>query len=581
MGQKILADPLLETNQVTVGETKKQRSNLTVTLSLVLFLCLGTSGFYCFTDNITVWLSSLATNDHSLSHGIHGDAIESENGVVAADDGRCSEIGASFLRKGGHAVDAAVATTLCVGVVNPMASGIGGGSFLIDMYKNDANAKSTGALSMGVPGELAGLHEAWKRYGRLPWKPLFKPAIKLAREGFIVAPYLGRAISTHSSKILKDKGLRSIFSRNGQVLKPGDTCYNRELARSLETISELGPEGFYNGTVGEKLVSDVKMAGGIITMDDLRSYKVRVTDAMAVDVMGYTIHGMPPPSSGTVGFPMVINILDSYSELYTASGSDLGLHRLIEAMKHMLAARMDLGDPEFVNVTNAMNQMLSKPRAEEIRKRILDNTTFPPEYYLSRWSQLRDQGTSHFCIVDGDRNSVSLTSTVNYPFGAGVLSPSTGILLNNEMDDFSVPEITPDDLPPAPTNFIVPNKRPLSSMTPLVITKEGELVAVVGGSGGTNIIAANFTAINGDHIGVNKDIKMFLEEKGHELEEMSSGGAIVQLIVQSFKEEEEDKEMVTDFGRKLGKDFIKKPKPFKGLLTAVSDPRKDGKPAAV
>ncbi|KAJ4913390.1 Gamma-glutamyltranspeptidase 3 [Raphanus sativus] len=639
MGHKILADHLLETNQVTVGETKKQRTNLTITLSLVLFLFLGTTGFYCFSDNITLWLSRHATNSHSLSHENLGDAIESENGVVAADDGRCSEIGASFLRKGGHAVDAAVATTLCVGVVNPMASGIGGGSFLIvsqdskaeafdmretaplaaskDMYKNDANAKSMGALSMGVPGELAGLHEAWKRYGRLPWKPLFKPAIKLARDGFIVAPYLGRAISTHSSKILNDKGLRSIFSRNGQVLKPGDTCYNRELARSLETVSELGPEAFYNGTVGEKLVRDVKTMGGVMTMDDLRSYRVRVTDAMAVDVMGYTIHGMPPPSSGTVGFPMVINILDSYSELYTASGSDLGLHRLIEAMKHMLAARMDLGDPEFVNVTNSINQMLSKPNAEEIRKRILDNTTFPPEYYLSRWSQLRDHGTSHFCIVDGDRNTVSMTTTVNYPFGAGVLSPSTGILLNNEMDDFSVPEITtPDHLPPAPTNFIEPNKRPLSSMTPLVITKEGELVAVLGGSGGTNIIAAviqvflncfvlkmkpleavasarvyhklvpnvvryeNFTAINGDHIGVSRDSKMFLEEKGHELEEMSSGGAIVQLIVQSFKEEKE--EMVIDFGRRLGKDnTIKKPKPFKGLLTAVSDPRKDGKPAAV
>nr|BAD22536.1 gamma-glutamyl transferase [Raphanus sativus] len=635
MGHKILADHLLETNQITVGETKKQRTNLTITLSLVLFLFLGTTGFYCFSDNITLWLSRHATNSHSLSHENLGDAIESENGVVAADDGRCSEIGASFLRKGGHAVDAAVATTLCVGVVNPMASGIGGGSFLIvsqgskaeafdmretaplaaskDMYKNDANAKSIGALSMGVPGELAGLHEAWKRYGRLPWKPLFKPAIKLARDGFIVAPYLGRAISTHSSKILNDKGLRSIFSRNGQVLKPGDTCYNRELARSLGTVSELGPEAFYNGTVGEKLVDDVKTMGGVMTMDDLRSYRVRVTDAMAVDVMGYTIHGMPPPSSGTVGFTMVINIL----ELYTASGHDLGLHRLIEAMKHMLAARMDLGDPEFVNVTNSINQMLSKPNAEEIRKRILDNTTFPPEYYLSRWSQLRDQGTSHFCIVDGNRNTVSMTTTVNYPFGAGVLSPSTGILLNNEMDDFSVPEsiTTPDHLPPAPTNFIEPNKRPLSSMTPLVITKEGELVAVLGGSGGTNIIAAviqvflncfvlkmkpleavasarvyhklvpnvvryeNFTAINGDHIGFSKDSKMFLEEKGHELEEMSSGGAIVQLIVQSFKEEEE---MVIDFGRRLGKDnTIKKTKTFKGLLTAVSDPRKDGKPAAV
>lgn len=395
-------------------------------------------------------------------------------------------------------------------------------------------------------------------------------------------------------------------------MKTGETCYNPELAQSLETISEQGPGAFYNGTVGEKLVKDVKKAGGIITMDDLRSYKVRVTDAMSVDVMGYTVHGMPPPSGGTVGFSMVMNILDSYSNLYTASGRELGLHRLIEAMKHMFAARMDLGDPEFVNVTNSMNQMLSKAHAEEIQKRIFDNTTFPPEYYMNRWSQLRDQGTSHFCVVDADRNSVSMTSTVNYRFGAGVLSPSTGIVLNNEMDDFSTPtEITPDMLPPAPTNFIEPNKRPLSSMTPLVITKDGEFVAALGGAGGMHIIPAvlqvflncfvlnmkpkeavesariyhrlipnvvsyeNFTTINGDHIGVSEDTKMFLAERGHELKELS-GGAIVQLIVQSFKEEKEE-EMIIEIGRKIGK----KSKPLKGLLTAVSDPRKDGKPAAV
>lgn len=333
---------------------------------------------------------------------------------------------------------------------------------------------------------------------------------------------------------------------------------------------------------------------------------------MSVDVMGYTVHGMPPPSGGTVGFSMVMNILDSYSNLYTASGRELGLHRLIEAMKHMFAARMDLGDPEFVNVTNSMNQMLSKAHAEEIQKRIFDNTTFPPEYYMNRWSQLRDQGTSHFCVVDADRNSVSMTSTVNYRFGAGVLSPSTGIVLNNEMDDFSTPtEITPDMLPPAPTNFIEPNKRPLSSMTPLVITKDGEFVAALGGAGGMHIIPAvlqvflncfvlnmkpkeavesariyhrlipnvvsyeNFTTINGDHIGVSEDTKMFLAERGHELKELS-GGAIVQLIVQSFKEEKEE-EMIIEIGRKIGK----KSKPLKGLLTAVSDPRKDGKPAAV
>ncbi|KAG7622220.1 Nucleophile aminohydrolases N-terminal [Arabidopsis suecica] len=637
MRDAIIADPLLAIDHETVAEKKKQSKNLKISLLLLLIL-LATSGYYSFSDNITTVFLSRQTidDDHSLSLGTISDVVESENGVVAADDARCSEIGASVLRSGGHAVDAAVAITLCVGVVNPMSSGIGGGSFLIvssqkdskaeafdmretaplaaskDMYKNDASAKSLGALSMGVPGEIAGLYEAWKRYGRLPWKPLFEPAIKLARDGFVVYPYLGKAISTKVAMILKDPGMRSVFSRNGQVLKTGETCYNPELAQSLETISEQGPGAFYNGTVGEKLVKDVKKAGGIITMDDLRSYKVRVTDAMSVDVMGYTVHGMPPPSGGTVGFSMVMNILDSYSNLYTASGRELRLHRLIEAMKHMFAARMDLGDPEFVNVTNSMNQMLSKAHAEEIQKRIFDNTTFPPEYYMNRWSQLRDQGTSHFCVVDADRNSVSMTSTVNYRFGAGVLSPSTGIVLNNEMDDFSTPtEITPDMLPPAPTNFIEPNKRPLSSMTPLVITKDGEFVAALGGAGGMHIIPAvlqvflncfvlnmkpkeavesariyhrlipnvvsyeNFTTINGDHIGVSEDTKMFLAERGHELKELS-GGAIVQLIVQSFKEEKEE-EMIIEIGRKIGK----KSKPLKGLLTAVSDPRKDGKPAAV
>ncbi|XP_010438326.1 PREDICTED: gamma-glutamyltranspeptidase 3-like [Camelina sativa] len=636
MSQETIADPLLSIHdhETAVGEKKKQSRVLKVALLLVLIL-VGVSGF-SFSDNVKILLPRQVIDDgHSVSHGTVSDVVESENGIVAADDGRCSEIGASVLRRGGHAVDAAVATSLCVGVVNPMSSGIGGGAFLIvssqedskgeafdmretaplaaskDMYKNDATAKSVGALSMGVPGEIAGLYEAWKRYGRLPWKPLFEPAIELARGGFVVHPYLGRAIASHASKILKDPGLRSVFSRNGQVLKPGETCYNPELARSLETISEQGPGAFYNGTVGEKLVNDVKNAGGIITMDDLRSYKVRVTDAMSVDVMGYTVHGMPPPSSGTVGFAMVMNILDSYSNLYTASGKDLELHRLIEAMKHMFAARMDLGDPEFVNITNGMNQMLSKTHAEEIRKKIFDNTTFPPEYYLNRWSQLRDQGTSHFCIVDAERNTVSMTTTVNYAFGAKVLSPATGIVLNNEMDDFSAPsEITPDELPPAPTNFIEPNKRPLSSMTPLVVTKDGELVAALGGAGGMNIIAGvlqvflncfvlnmkplqavesarvyhrlipnvvqyeNFTAINGDYIGLTEDTKMFLAERGHEFEAVS-GRAIVQLIVQTFKEDKEE-DMFIDIGRKIGKHK----KPLKGLLTAVSDPRKDGKPAA-
>ncbi|OMO91578.1 Gamma-glutamyltranspeptidase [Corchorus olitorius] len=556
-------------------------------------------------------------------------SVESEQGVVAADDARCSEIGILMLKKGGHAVDAAVATALCVGVVNPTSSGIGGGAFMVvrssstsetlafdsretaplaasqNMYANDINSKYRGALSMGVPGEIAGLHEAWLRYGRLAWRTLFEPAIKLAKEGFLVAPYLGKSIASNADLIRNDPGLWQVYAPNGKLLQAGEKCYNVELAKSLEAVAEQGPGAFYNGTIGEKLVKDVKQVGGILTMEDLRNYKVKVTDAVVANVMNYTIYGMPPPSSGTLGLSMVLNIFDSYGTADAAKG-DLGLHRLIEALKHMFAERMNLGDPDFVDITKYVSEMLSVSFAEQIQQKIFDNTTFPAEYYMYRWNQLRDQGTSHFCVVDAERNAVSMTTTVNYVFGAGVLSPSTGIVVNNEMGDFSAPtEISPDMLPPAPANFISPNKRPLSSMTPLIITKNNQLAGVIGGSGGMSIIPAviqvflnhfvlgmeplaavqqariyhklipnivsyeNWTVIDGDHIELGEESKIFLEEKGHQLQAKSSG-AIVQFIVQSLQNP-------IEMGRKYGKET----NVFHGTLTAVSDPRKDGKPAAL
>ena len=173
------------------------------------------------------------------------------------------------------------------------------------MYENNSKAKYKGPLSIGVPGELAGLHEAWLKYGRLPWKSLFQPAIELAKDGFVVAPYLGLALSSWSKLILADPGLQQVFAPNGKLLQAGDMCYNVELGRSLELVAEQGPQAFYNGTIGEKLVEDVRDAGGILTMEDLRSYKVDITDAIAVNSMGYTILGMPPPSSGTLGLSLV------------------------------------------------------------------------------------------------------------------------------------------------------------------------------------------------------------------------------------------------------------------------------------
>ncbi|CAN1822252.1 Glutathione hydrolase 3 [Linum perenne] len=358
---------------------------------------------------------------------------------------------------------------------------------------------------MGVPGEIAGLYEAWLQYGRLPWNTLFQPAIKLAKDGFVVAPYLANSIA-ETTKIFNDPGLVKVFAPNGKLLKAGDVCYNK----------------------------DVRAAGGIMKMEDLKNYKVRVTDAVAVEAMGYTIYGMPSPSSGTLGMSMVMNI-------------------------------------------------------------------------FKRWSQLRDHGTSHFCIVDAERNAVSMTTTVNYGFGAGYLSPSTGIVINNEMGDFSAPtEISSDHLPPSPANFIEPNKRPLSSMTPIIVTKGHQLAGVLGGSGGLYIIPAivqvflnhfvlgmeplqavlsprvyhdlipnvvkyeNWTVICGNHIELAEERKAFLKERGHQLS-ANPGGAIVQLVVQSLQNP-------VDAGRKTkgGSNTV-----VHGMLTAVSDLRKDGRPAAV
>ncbi|KZV48366.1 gamma-glutamyltranspeptidase 3 [Dorcoceras hygrometricum] len=616
MGQQDFNASLLNHNR------KRNNPALCVILVVLAIACIALRG------DSRLWLGK---DDHKLNVDFQfskSGVLQSQQAVVAADDGRCSEIGVLMLEQGGHAVDAAVATAICLGVVSPMSSGIGGGGFMVvrsssssgalaidmretapeaasqNMYENNAAAKYEGALSMGVPGELAGLHVAWLKFGRLPWRILFEPAMKLARNGFTIGPYLGASIGKNVEKIMVDPGLRQVYAPHGELLKAGQVCYNVELGNSLEAIAEKGPTAFYSGSVGEQLIEDVRNAGGILTVEDLRNYRVNVMDAVAVNVMGYDILGMAPPSSGTVGLSLVLNILDSYGSQDAMKGA-LGLHRLIEALKHMFAIRMNLGDPKFVSISDIVSDMLSPSLAKIIQQKIFDNTTFPPEYYMHRWSQLRDHGTSHFCVVDSDRNAVSMTTTVNYAFGGGVLSPRTGIILNNEMDDFSIPsDKTPDKLPPSPTNFITPNKRPLSSMTPIIVLKDNQLVGVLGGSGGLDIIPAvvqvfinhfvlgmkplsavqsariyhrlipnivsyeNWTVVDGEHIELSEENKHFLRTRGHQLK-AKAGGAICQLVVQNLNN-------APNFGRKMGHDDV-----IRGVLTAVSDPRKGGWPAGI
>lgn len=542
--------------------------------------------------------------------------IVKHNGVVATDDERCSEIGMRVLRQGGNAVDASVAAALCLGVVSPASSGLGGGAFMVvkladgdeiaydsrevaplrateNMYGGHVDLKRKGALSVGVPGELAGLFTAWKQHGKLPWKQLVYPAENLAK-GFKITKYLHMQMNATRGGILQDKGLSELFVSNEELKTAGTICHNPKLASTLRKIAEYGPKAFYNGTVAFDIVKDVSNLGGILTLEDLRRYRVKVKRPLSTEILGYRVLGMPPPSSGGPAMMLVLNMLSRYGIPSGVSGS-LGVHRLVEALKHAFAVRMNLGDPDFVDVTKVVSDMLSIEFAESLKKKINDNTTFDPKYYGGRWNQIKDHGTSHLSIIDSERNAVSMTTTINGYFGALILSPSTGIVMNNEMDDFSIPmksdgnESVP---PPAPANFIRPGKRPLSSMTPTIVLKDGKVKAAVGASGGVNIIAGtievylnyfflkrdplsvvlapriyhqlvpnivwyeNWTTVFSDHFEIRKETRVVLEKKGHLLRP-SPGGTIAQFVVQ-------------ESGANSG-----------GLseLVAVSDPRKGGFPS--
>ncbi|KAM4127922.1 hypothetical protein ACJW30_02G126500 [Castanea mollissima] len=545
------------------------------------------------------------------------EVIVAHHGAVATDDRRCSRIGMEVLREGGHAVDASVASALCLGVVSPASSGIGGGAFMLlrlssgkaqafdmretaplkaseNMYAGNPALKGKGALSIAVPGELAGLYKAWKQHGRLPWKRLVRPAERLAHLGFKISPYLHVQMVNTESGILANKGLRDIFTSNGSLLQAGDICYNEKLAHTLRKISNFGPVALYNGSIGFNLVRDIQRVGGILSMKDLQSYKVKLKAPISANILGLKLLAMPPPSGGP---PMILmlNILSQYAIPLGVSGP-LEFHREIEALKHVFAVRMNLGDPDFVDVSKVLADMLSPKFAEELKKQIKDNMTFDPSHYGGRWNQIRDYGTSHLSIIDRERNAVSMTATVNSYFGSQFLSPSTGIVLNNEMNDFSNPMSVSANLPPpAPANFIRPGKRPLSSMSPTIVLKDEQVQAVVGASGGGMIIAAtaevllnhfargmdpfssvmaprvyhqlipnvvnyeNWTTVSGDHFEVPADIRAALQKKGHILQNLSAGGAICQFIVQ-------------DVGTLKKNGGI-------GKLVAVSDPRKGGFPA--
>lgn len=454
--------------------------------------------------------------DAQWPHRSPGPAILARRGAVACVSPIASQVGVEVLKKGGNAVDAAVAVAFALAVVFPEAGNIGGGGFMLIHpheerpvaldYRETAPARSTasmfldrfgnltpratiGALAVGVPGTVAGLEAAHQRYGKLPWKTLVEPAVRLARRGFVVSPYLASSFYRSQDLLLRFPEARRVFLPGGLTPRAGSLFRQPDLARTLERIAQHGAKGFYRGPTAAALAQDVQRQGGILDERDLKAYRVHWREPVRFDYRGHTIVTMPLPSGGGISLAQILQILEGFDLKAAGWHSALHLHWLAEAARRAFADRNALlADPDFIT-GQPVAQLLSKSYASERRSSIAPNRATPA---WGRQSGIVErEETTHFSVVDAQGSAVSNTYTLNGNFGCGVVAAGTGVLLNNEMDDFTTKPggVNQFGLRQGERNGIQPNKRPLSSMTPtIVLDARGNPAVVLGSPGGATII---------------------------------------------------------------------------------------------
>lgn len=451
--------------------------------------------------------------------------FRTEKGMVVSDSAIASEVGASILKRGGTAVDAAIATAFALAVTYPTAGNLGGGGFMVvrladgtslaidyreraprraakDMYL-DANgnvrpgASTIGYLAAGVPGTVAGMAEAHRRFGKLPWRDLVEPAVKLAREGFPLSYDLSSELRRMAILFARFPESHRIFNRDGKFYEWGEKMVQTDLARTLERIRNGGEKGFYEGETARLLAADMRANGGLIDEEDMRNYRVTIRDVLKGSYRGYEVLTMPPPSSGGIALLQMLGIVEGFDLGASGFGSSTAYHLMIEAMKRAFADRAaHLGDPDFAKVP--IDSLMNRDYWLAMRRSIDPTKATPADQIKAGDFAVREsEHTTHFSVVDAAGNAVANTYTINSGYGAGAVAKGLGFLLNNEMDDFAAKVGVPNayGLIQGEANAIQPGKRPLSSMTPTIVVRGGKLAYVIGSPGGPTIINTVFQTI--------------------------------------------------------------------------------------